>query len=262
MSQDEDNKRLDQLLGFSPGFLDDEPELVAWRAANTRPCCVLQVGGFRPTGDPMASHIGLSPLMAADQDWPMDLAGQPMQFIAQLNVQAAPWHPPALDGVALLQLFVGERFIESGSEAGTYAIRTFASLDGLTPREQPPFRDDPWVGVGFEAQWRPVQDDHPCYDDGDMCLPAGMTEFPSEAHGECVSGTKIGGYATSLQHELQFYRYEPDADDVLRPSPLEPKYVLQIDSEGKAGLNWVDGGIVYLGKHPVTGAWSACCQFY
>ena len=262
MSQDEDNKRLDQLLGFSPGFLDDEPELVAWRAANTRPCCVLQVGGFRPTGDPMASHIGLSPLMAADQDWPLDLAGQPMQFIAQLNVQAAPWHPPALDGVAMLQLFVGERFIESGSEAGTYAIRTFASLDGLTPREQPPFRDDPWVyKQGAEAQWLAPKDDHPCSDDPAMVLPEGVDDFPEQAFGECRNGTKLGGYARTVQHAVQFFAYD-DIDGEWMPSPNEPEYVLQIDSDEAAGLSWVDGGIVYIGRHPVTGAWSACCQFY
>ncbi|ARU05086.1 hypothetical protein CCO03_10635 [Comamonas serinivorans] len=262
MSQQEDETNLDPHLSFSPGFLAASPELTAWRAANTRPCCVLQVGGFRPGGEPTASHLGLSPVMRADEDWPVDLAGQPMQFIAQLNVAQAPWRPAALQDLALLQLFVGEQFIESGSEAGTYAIRTYPSLEGLAAREQPPFRERAWIAQGVEARWQAPQDDHPCYDDGDMVLPEGLATFPDEAHGECRSGTKIGGYATSLQHEVQFYRYELNADGEWCSSPLEPRYVLQIDSDGQAGLNWVDGGIVYLGRHPQTGVWSACCQFH
>ena len=265
MSQQDDNKEgqdLDQHLGFSPGFLGASPDLTAWRAANTRSCCVLQVGGFRPTGEPTASHIGLSPVMRADEDWPLDLAGQPMEFIAQLNVAQAPWRPAALQDVALLQLFVGERFIESGSEAGTYAIRTYASLDGLQVRTQPPFRGTPWLfEQGAEAQWQAPQDDHPCYDDPAMRLPDGMDEFPQEAHGECRDGTKLGGYARSLQHEVHFFAFD-DIGDRWAYSPKEPEYVLQIDSDEKAGLSWVDGGIVYLGRHPQTGVWSACCQFY
>jgi hypothetical protein len=200
--------------------------------------------------------------MAEGEAWPMDTAGQPMQFIAQLNLQQAPWMPDALRGVAMLQFFVGERFIESGCEAGTWAVITRTSLDGLTPRAQPAFRERPWIGRGFEARWQAPQADHPCYDDPGMRLPTGMAGFPDEAHGECLSGTKIGGWATSLQHGVLFFPYTEDDQGVWQPSPDEPPYVLQIDSEPKAGLNWVDGGVVHLGRHPETGAWAASCQFH
>ncbi|WP_027014943.1 DUF1963 domain-containing protein [Comamonas composti] len=241
---------------------EDSPELQVWKQHNTRSTCVLEVGGFRPTGQACASHIGLEPLLAPGEAWPLDGAGQPMQFIAQLNLQQAPWLPEALQGLALLQFFCGEQFIESGCAPETWALRLRPSLDGLQPRPQPPFRDRPWVGRGFEARWLAPQDDHPSYDDENMRLPPGMQEFPEEAHGLCLGRTKLGGYAKSLQHGISFFAFTEDADGVWQPSPDEPDYVLQIDSEEKAGLNWVDGGIVYLGRHPLTGRWSAHCQFY
>lgn len=237
-------------------------ELAPWLALNTSACCVLEVGGFRPSGDPAASHFGLSPLMAADEAWPVDAAGQPMQFIAQLNLEQAPWKPEALQGLALLQFFVGEKFIESGCAPETWAIRLRHDTAGLIPREQPLFRDDAWIGKGFEARWLAPQQDHPCYDDGCMRLPEGMPEFPDDAHGLCSGRTKLGGYARSLQHEIAFLPAVEDEDGNWQPSPHEPEYLLQIDSEAKAGLNWVDGGIVYLGRNPATGQWSAHCQFY
>lgn len=237
-------------------------ELAPWLALNTRTCCVLEVGGFRPTGDPAASHFGLAPLMEPSEAWPADAAGQPMQFIAQFNLQQAPWLPKALQGHGLLQFFVGEKFIESSCAPETWAIRLRASTEGLTAREQPEFRDAPWLTKGFEARWLAPQQDHPCYDDSDMRLPGGMDEFPDEAHGLCSGRTKLGGYPKSLQHEIAFLRAVEDENGDWLPSPDEPVYVLQIDSEGKAGLNWVDGGIVYLGCHPDTGKWSAHCQFY
>lgn len=262
MSSAKDPSKLDQHLGFTPGFLSDSPELIAWRAVNERTACVLEVGGFRPTGDVTSSHIGLSPLMAEGEAWPMDAAGQPMQFIAQLNFQQAPWVPEALRDLAMLQFFVGEQFIESGSKAGTWAVITRTHLNGLTPRAQPPFREQPWVGQGVEARWQSPQSDYPCYDDDGMRLPEGMAESPDEAHGECLPGTKIGGWATSIQHGVQFFPYTEDEQGNWQPSPNEPPYVLQIDSEGKAGLHWVDGGVVHLGRHPKTSAWAASCQFY
>lgn len=237
-------------------------DLAPWLALNAGSCCVLEVGGFRPTGDPAASHFGLSPLMQADEEWPLDAAGQPMQFIAQFNLLQAPWLPEALTGHALLQFFVGEKFIESSCAPETWAIQLRASTAGLAPREQPPFRDDAWIGKGFEARWLPPQNDHPCYDDSSMRLPKGMEKFPNDAHGLCSGRTKLGGYAKSLQHEIAFLRPVKDDNGDWLPSPDEPFYVMQIHSEGKAGLNWVDGGIVYLGCHPGTGKWSVHCQFY
>ena len=237
-------------------------ELAPWLALNTRTCCVLEVGGFRPSGDPAASHFGLAPLMQADEVWPLDAVGQPMQFIAQFNLLQAPWLPRVLQGNALLQFFVGEKFIESSCAPETWAIKLRTSTANLTPREQPPFKDDAWIRKGFEARWLAPQQDHPCYDDSDMRLPKGMDEFPDEAHGLCSGRTKLGGYTKSLQHEIAFLLAVEDENGDWQPSPDEPVYVMQIDSEAKAGLNWVDGGIVYLGRNPATGQWSAHCQFY
>ena len=250
-------------LAPSPELTPDlAQELAPWLALNTSACCVLEVGGFRPTGNPESSHFGLPPLMAPEETWPLDSADQPMQFIAQLNLAQAPWRPDALKDAAMLQFFVGEKFIESSCALETWAIRLRADLAGLVPRQQPPFHDDAWIGKGFEARWLQPQQDHPCYDDSSMRLPEGMEDFPDEAHGLCSGRTKLGGYAKSLQHEIAFLRPVQDEDGNWLPSADEPEYLLQIDSEGKAGLNWVDGGIVYLGRNPATGQWSVHCQFY
>lgn len=237
-------------------------DLLAWRAANARTTCALQVGGFRPGGDALASHIGLPPAMPADQAWPLDLAGQPMECIAQLNLAQAPWLPEALRGLAMLQFFVGQQFIQSGCARGTWAIIERRSLQDLAPRAQPPLPERPWVGRGFEARWLPPQPDYPCYDDPDMRLPAGMHSFPKAAHGQCLAATKLGGYACSLQHSVACHPYRLNGQGVLSLPPDEPPYVLQIGSEPKAGLDWVDSGVVYLGRHPQSGVWDASCQFY
>ena len=50
--------------------------------------------------------------MQADEVWPLDAVGQPMQFIAQFNLLQAPWLPKVLQGNALLQFFVGEKWDE------------------------------------------------------------------------------------------------------------------------------------------------------
>ena len=57
--------------------------------------------------------------------------------------------------------------------------------------------------------------------------------------------TKIGGWPDIIQHQLE----------------MNPKnMVFQIGSEDKAGLNWIDGGNVYIGFE--EGEWKIECQFY
>ena len=82
-------------------------ELAPWLALNTSACCVLEVGGFRPSGDPAASHFGLS------RSWPPTRPGlstpQASPCIHRpAQSGASPWKPEALQGLALLQFFVGE----------------------------------------------------------------------------------------------------------------------------------------------------------
>ena len=244
----------------------NEPDALAeFRRLNARPVSVLQVGGYRPMLDPLSSNLGLAPVMHPGEGWPLDLQGEPMEFIAQLNLTAAPHLPELLQDVQLLTFFVGTNFIETGCAEGTWALRTYAALNGLERRE-PPKRNakHDWVAQGFEARWEPLATDFPCYDDLDLTLPEVDDDedaFPDDAHGLNQRRTKLGGYPSSVQHSVEFLHFI-EQDGAWHMHPDEPTYVFQIASEGKAGLNWVDDGVVYFGCHPATKKWSVTCQFY
>lgn len=222
------------------------------------PVSVLQVGGFRPTGDDFASNFGLAPVMRPEEEWPVDLNGGAMAFVAQLNLTEAPYVPEALKDVALLTFFVGEDFIQTDCEQGTYAIRTYRSLEGLKQRKPPPCENE-WVENGVEARWEPLAVDFPCYDD--EAISNEEDEIDDALHEMNQDRSKLGGYATSVQNEVQFLPFV-EVEDGWHSNPAEPTYVFQIGSEDAAGLNWVDGGIVYFGYHAPTQEWHVSCQFH
>lgn len=230
------------------------------------PTSVLQVGGFKPTGDDFASNFGLAPVMRPEEEWPLDLNGGAMAFVAQFNLNGAPHIPEALSGVALLTFFVGEDFIESGCQPGTYELRFYNSLEGLERRTPPPCENE-WVENGVEARWEPLAIDFPCYDDEVLLRDADDDDEIDEDEIEDVlhelnqDRTKLGGYATSVQHEVQFLPFV-EVEESWHKNPNEPIYVFQIGSEDGAGLNWVDDGIVYFGYHAPTQEWHVSCQFY
>lgn len=242
----------------------NEPDTLAeFKRQNARPVSVLQVGGYRPSRDPLSSNIGLAPVMHRSEDWPLDLLGEPMEFIAQLNLQGLPYRPELLQDVQHLTFFVGKDFIETDCAEGTWTLRTYAALDGLERREPPPrpqAKHD-WVAEGFEARWEPLATDFPCYDDLDLPAVEDEDAFPDDAHGLNQRRTKLGGYPSSVQHSVTFLHFT-EQGGVWHMHPDEPTYVFQIASEGKAGLNWVDDGVVYFGRHPETKKWSVSCQFY
>lgn len=243
--------------------LNGPDKLAAFKRQNARPVSLLQVGGFRPIRDPLSSNLGLVPVMHPSEAWPLDLAGEPMEFIAQLNLIDVPYLPELLQDVQLLTFFVGTNFIETGCAEGTWALRTYATLDGLERREPPPrpqAKHD-WVAEGFEARWEPLSTDFPNYDDLDLEPLNTDDEEDSFPHGLNQRRTKLGGYPSSVQHSVEFLRFI-EQDGVWHMNPAEPTYVFQISSEGKAGLNWVDDGVVYVGRHPDTKKWSVSCQFY
>ncbi|WP_083939289.1 DUF1963 domain-containing protein [Deinococcus apachensis] len=235
-------------------FLED------FKRLNIRPTSVLEVGGFRPTSHPLASHIGLAPVMRVGEEWPRDSEGRGMQFIAQLNLTEAPFVPEVLRDIALLTIFVGEECIERGFNPGSWELRAYPSLDGLSRVTAPP---RPWRWLkGFECRWQQTED-YPSYDDDLLKLPDGYRledDLPEEMHGLNVHRSKVGGFASTIQYEVQFVPAIRTANGWEKGA--EPPFALQIVSEEKAGLMWADNGVLYVGRRPETDEWFASCQFY
>jgi hypothetical protein len=178
-----------------------------------------------------------------------------MHFICQLNLTEAPFVPVHLADVALLVFFVADldRFVTSGCDPETWHLRAYnspANLESIAPPRDvvPPEklkRNQPMRG--FEGRWS-VALDHPLYDDPERVALPGVDD--SEADFEHVYAPKLGGYPSNLQHGVDW-----PGDDVV--------FVLQVDSEAKVGLTWVDGGIVYIGRSGVDRSrWVVSCQFY
>lgn len=235
-------------------FLND------FKSLNVRPASVLEVGGFRPTGNPLASHIGLLPVMQPHEKWPLDSQNRPMQFIAQLNLAEAPFVPILLQDVALLTVFVAEDCIQRRFSAESWELRAYKNLGSLAPVIAP---QQPWHWVrGFECRWHKVLD-YPCYDDLQLRLPEGFSledDLPEEMHGFNVGRSKIGGFASTIQHEVEFSKAVMTAHGWERREPIP--FAFQIGSEEKANLMWADNGRLYIGRLPDTEKWFASCQFY
>lgn len=231
-----------------------------FKRLNTRFASVLEVGGFRPQGSPTASHIGLSPVMRADETWPYDSEDRPMQFVAQINLTEAPFLPEILQDIALLTVFVGERCIQQDFRPGSWELRAYMSLDGLLPVSAP---SQPWHWIkGFECQWRQIED-YPSYDDEQLVLPRDYQledDLPEEMHGLNIRRSKIGGFASTIQHEVQFIAALKTVNGW--ELPTQPSFALQLISEEKAQLMWGDNGVLYIGRQPGTDEWFASCQFY
>lgn len=242
---------------FEDDMTDEQVEefMAEFRRLNVRPASILEVGGFRPTGDPLASNMALLPVMKPGEKWPHDNQNLPMQFIAQLNLTEAPYVPELLQDIALLTIFVGSRCIEEEFVRGSWELRSYGTLDGLELVAAAP---RPWHWLkGFECRWKEILD-YPCYDDNLMRLPAGYNledDLPEEIHGLNIKRSKVGGFASTIQHAVGFQALTEHSDETVN-------FVLQIDSEEKSRLMWADNGTLYIGRRLGTDQWFASCQFY
>ena len=213
--------------------------LSEFRRLNTRRTSIVHAGGFRPTGDPLASNFGLRPLAAPGEEWPT-ANGAPLLFVCQLNLTGAPAVPPLLQDIALITFFADAEQGELGRDNGSdWCLRAYPSLSGLAPLAVP--AGAPALKRGFECRWEAC-DDHPNFDDPERIVPQGFDD--SEVELGNLARTKIGGYASSIQSE-PWWGYEEH--------PAAPAYCLQINSEEKVGLAWGDAGTVYLARGTAGG---------
>ena len=176
--------------------------------------------------------------------------------------------PEVLAGIALITFFVDtpNRFIALDYPEDSWCIRAYASLDGLELLTPPVFRlagRDVWLNSqGSECQWLEVTD-HPKYDDSAIIIPEGFDN--DSVHLKNQHRSKIGGYASSIQSEVIWSSYVETPSGWTYPLEGKVQFALQIDSEAKVGLHWVDSGTVYIGRgisEDTRGRWFVTCQFY
>ena len=210
-----------------------------FRKRNTRKASVLQVGGFRPTLDPLASNFGRTPVALAGEEWP-GFEGKPLMFVCQMNLTTAPAVPALLADIKLITFFVDPDLGFVGESNGErWCLRAYKSFDGLAA-VQPPAAA-PKVPKGFECQWVELED-HPVYDDPELVKVKGARAPKKDF--DNVARTKIGGYASLIQSEPSWgYKTHPAA----------PRFALQINSEEKAGFIWGDAGTLYLARGTAAG---------
>lgn len=209
-----------------------------------RPASVAQVGGFRPSEDPMTSWF-LKGVSLADEGLPT-WKGKPMFPLLQIRVDELPVIPDQLKGIALLVLFHNleqHPFDEPHGEG--WLIREYATLEGLQllPELDTPYRAFPvqWLSViddapGWEDAWDII--DLSCVNDDEQACDSFFEDF------NCYRGTKVGGFPAEIQHGVGI-------DD----------FVFQVGSEEKVNWMWADNGISYFHRSS-EGGWRFSCQFY
>lgn len=210
-------------------------KLAEFKSLNIRKASVVTLGGFKPSFDPLATKFGFKPVARPGEMWPQ-ADGKPMLFVCQLNLTAAPVVPKTLEGLKLLTFFLdfSGRSDGDGDTSWRFELRTYDSLDGLTPLEPPP--GVPSLHKGFECKWEAV-DDYPCHEDPDAQNPRDLDT--SELELSNAARTKIGGWPSLIQAELAWQ---------LSDHPAKPVYAFQINSEEKAALVFGDNGTLYLAR--------------
>jgi uncharacterized protein YwqG len=229
-------------------------DISSFLAKNTRNFSAIHIDELPPSGNPLASHFGLSPVRNPNESWPVFINSSSQEsenlfFICQLNLTEAPYVPDLLSDIKLINIFV------RNDDEEVFSIRAYKDLDGLIPMEVP---EGATFEKGFEIKYE-LAADQPIHDDSDLIEPMEDIEFDSKEfeerdymidkldHQYC---SKIGGYASIIQEDPfpSIAVYESDSIH-----PAKPKFCLQIDSEEKIGLMWGHSGVLYIGRGTAKG---------
>ncbi|WP_272539170.1 DUF1963 domain-containing protein [Providencia sp. PROV197] len=213
-------------------------------SSKLRPASVAQVGGFRPTADPITSWF-LKGVALPGEGLPV-WKGLPMFPLLQIRMDELPVIPEQLKGIALLVLYHNMESHPFDKPHGEgWLIREYTTLEGL---ELLPAIDTPYRA--FPIRWLHVNDDAPGWEDAWDIIDLSDVNEDEEAS-DCFFDdfnryrrTKVGGYPMEIQHGAGIQ-----------------DFVFQVGSEEKVNWMWADNGIGYFHKSP-EGVWTFSCQFY
>lgn len=210
-----------------------------------RPVSIAQIGGFRPSEDPLTSWFGRGVCLASEPE--ASFNGQPLFPLLQVRVSELPEVPKALSGIALLVVHLNAAEIPYDRIHGDgWLVREYRTLEGLVPcptRAPKGLKSLPikWsAGKPERPDWEQAREllDLDALDESDSARER-FDKLPH--HG----ATKVGGYPSEIQSLVE------NADD----------YVLQIGSEEKAHWQWGDNGIATFARDG-NGAWTFECQTF
>jgi hypothetical protein len=230
--------------------------LEEFQRVNTRPASMITIGGFRPTGNPLASHFGLEPVARPGEGWP-HVGDRPLFFICQLNLSEPPFVPDHLRDIALVTVFISrdsrrltgvnrDVIVPAGQSGDEWLVRTYDRLDGLLPLTIP-------AGAsfyrGFEVRYSLVED-HPVFDDPEIKIPKGFDD--TDIHLDNIPRSKVGGYASNIQSEPSWC-HVCSRDGKVSPHPSRPRFCFQIATEEKVRLYLGDNGMLYFARGTAPG---------
>lgn len=206
-----------------------------------RRAILLEIGGFRPSEDPLSSWFGRVTSSAPGEAWPT-MDGEPMHALCQVNLKDLPFRPPRLEDIEFMTVFIGPGDLPIDAPNGqSWCLRTYRESSVLQSLEQ--------VDTGssikpFPMRPQIVEADFPCWEDVQIELPEDVKDnyfdlFPN------TTGFKLGGWPTLVQSEIYWAPWNRH--------PAAPEYVFQIDSTEKGGWSWSHGGVGYFGRGTTQG---------
>lgn len=214
----------------------------------------LSIGGFKPTYSGNESWIGRVAFFKEDESIPEDEAGYLMLPLLQLSLPGLPFVPEGLEQTKMLTLFISEDLPDGLTENGDgWLLREYSAQDQLIDKDL--HNPDSYIRP-FPLKTTFIKDDYPVWDSG--AIPADLEEeiLRLEKSGDIEDyynviennyGHKLGGYPTFFQSGISF------GDDF--------EFMLQIASDEKARLNFIDGGSLYLAKNKHTQQWRLYVDF-
>ncbi|MEO0628445.1 MAG: DUF1963 domain-containing protein, partial [Bacteroidota bacterium] len=209
---------------------------------------IARIGGFKPTEAKFTSRFSGNFLMTENENWPK-WKNKYIESILQVNIEELPLIPPILQDYQLITIFIDPRNIPFNLPHGEgWEIRLYKDKSNLMERPNPNLKSKL---KPFEIKWIKTNDEFPSMEDAaskidldsfEQLEDCGDIYYDNYTNHEY---TKIGGWPSIIQHPLDM-----NVEDL----------VIQIGSESKAKLNWMDGGTVYIGF--TNGQWKLECQSY
>lgn len=212
-----------------------------------------ELGGFKPSEDPLESWFGRVNVCAQGETWP-EFDGKPMHALCQINVRNLPLRPKRLADIDLITVFVGPDDLPIDVPNGeNWCLRAYNNLEILVPLAQ---RDTKTHIKPLPMRPSVFHEDFPCWEDVPIDLPENVAERYYDLF-ENIRGFKLGGWPTLIQAEIFWAPWNKH--------PASPEFVFQIDSTEKGNWMWGDSGVGYFGRGTTPGKedeWALSWQCY
>ena len=240
----------------------------------------LSAAGFKPTYSDKECWIGRVAFYKEDESIPMEADGTPMLPLLQLSLEGLPYIPDGLENTKMITVFISEDLPTGRAPSANGPQHLPAAPSANGPEHLPAGlsanghgwvlreyrKDDQLVNKRLEnidSYIRPfplkttfIPEDYPVWDSGGIPSDIEDQILRLEKAGEITDyydiiennyGHKLGGYPTFCQSGIDF------GEDF--------EFLLQIASDGKANLNIVDAGTIFLAKNKKTGDWRLYIDF-